>query len=91
MKLLQTNKGLLAVLNDFKEEQILDLIKEYRKIYPNDKRTNEELRSIVINELIMKKKVKIHYPPKDSEVYDFKNGKDIEGDVDYEEIKDNKV
>jgi len=42
-------KGILNILRDISEDEILNAIKKYRKKYPEDKRSDAELRPYISN------------------------------------------
>ncbi len=45
-------RGLIPIALDISENDIKLCIKKHRKLYPNDKRTDDEIRPFVINTLL---------------------------------------
>lgn len=48
--------GIIPTLNNISEKEIEKMLKKYRKHCPKDKRSDEELRPYVINEIVFKKR-----------------------------------
>lgn len=44
--------GLLPTIHGISDDQISDHIRKWRKLNPNDKRTDDELRPYAVNDLI---------------------------------------
>lgn len=52
---MQTTTGITVFIHGFTEDQITGMVAEYRQQFPNDPKSDEELRPAAVNELIVRK------------------------------------
>lgn len=53
-----TFRGLVNVVHNITEEEIAEVIKSYRALHPNSQKTDEDLRPIASNTILLKRKTR---------------------------------